>query len=527
MERILIVDDGKEGREFIADYILKPNGYDYLMAKDGREGLELVTKYKPDLILLDLQMPRMNGIEMLEQMAAQGIDIPVILMTFYGSEEIAVEVYRLGVKDYIKKPFSVEEMLLAIKRSLGDVRLRREKDALTERLIQSNRELQRSLQELNVLYSIGKSVTTLADLDQLLPRIVDAAVKMTDAEEGVLYLVEKSTLLVRAQRKRGGGRASATSQGEIVQDAFALQVVESRQSAVYAPNNGERSRSSAAAAPLILRENVMGVLEVANQTSGTITFNEHHCALLSALTDYAAIAIENARNYEALRQTKDREKSQIVDTFSRFVSPRVVEKVIAQPETLRPGGVRREVTILFADIRGYTGYSERLSPEALLEMLNDYLSLAANGILAYGGMVDKFMGDGLMAIFNAPSDQEDHIMQAVEAALTLKRAIGELNIARGDEVSFGIGVGTGEAIVGYVGTQSAINYTAIGDVVNVSRRLQEASRANQVLIDEHVAQHVSGRFPVRSLGELKIRGRSLPARAFEVTADPSLFESNL
>ncbi|MCK6578694.1 MAG: response regulator [Anaerolineae bacterium] len=518
MERILIVDDGRESRDFIADYILKPNGYDYLTAKDGREGLELAVKHKPDLILLDLQMPRMTGVEVLQALAQQNLDIPVILMTFYGSEEIAVEVYRLGVKDYVKKPFSVEEMLMAIERSLGDVRLRREKEALTERLIQSNRQLQRSLNELNILYSIGKSVTSLLDLDQLLPRIVEAAIKIADAEEGALHLVEDGGLICRALRKRGAGRATAAQTP--VKDAFAMQVVSERKPLVYPPNSGERGASPAAAAPLILHETVIGVLEVTNQSSGSAAFSEHHCALLSALSDYAAIAIENSRLYQQLRENTEREKTQIVNTFGRFVSPGVVERVVAQPETARPGGESREITVLFADMRGYTTLAERLSPQALLEVLNAYLSLAANVILSYGGTIDKYMGDGLMAIFNAPDSQPLPTHSAVNAALMLQIAIQQMNAERGEQILFGVGIGAGEAIVGYVGTESAVNYTAIGDVVNVARRLTEAARAGQILVDDAVAADLPPAVTAKSLGELKIRGRVAPARAHEVAGTP-------
>src|SRR5690606_12865627 len=157
------------------------------VAKDGKEGLDMALQHRPDLILLDLQMPRMNGITVLQNLARHNADIPVVLMTFHGSEEIAVEVYRLGVRDYLKKPFSIDEMLLAIEHSLTEVRLRREKEALTERVIQANRELQRRVQEMNVLYSVGKSVTATLNMDQLLPRIVDAAAQITHAEAGHIY----------------------------------------------------------------------------------------------------------------------------------------------------------------------------------------------------------------------------------------------------------------------------------------------------------------------------------------------------
>ncbi len=309
MERILIVDDGRENREFIAEYVLQPNGYEVLMAKDGREGLEIALAEHPDLILLDYQMPRMNGIQVLKAMAEQGMYTPVILMTFYGAEELAIEVYRLGVRDYIEKPFSVEEMLLAIERGLSDGRLRREKEALTERLIQANRELQMRLQELNVLYSVGKSVTSLIDMDRLLPRIVDAAIKVTMAEEGQLFLWEGGRLTCRAAKRHNMAQAATCNVPS--EDAVALHVVKSGQPLLLNPEQREkpaRAPLSVAAVPLVIRGEVIGVLGVTNVSSSARVFAKHDGALLSALTDYAAIAIENSRLYEALRDATEGEK---------------------------------------------------------------------------------------------------------------------------------------------------------------------------------------------------------------------------
>lgn len=306
VERILIVDDGRENREFIAAYILEPNGYEVLMAKDGREGLDMAIAQRPDLILLDYQLPRMNGIEVLEALAKLELHIPVILMTFYGSEEVAIDVYRLGVSDYIKKPFTVEEMLFAIERSLSEMRLRREKDALTERLIQSNRELQQRLQELNVLYSIGKSVTSVTDMNELLPRIVDAAVKLTNAEEGQLFLLDEEGLLCRALKRHSTPRAASVNlRGD---DQIARHVVQTGQTLLLTPEQigrAARAPHSIAAVPLVIREAVIGALCVSNISSSGHVFSKYDGALLSALSDYAAIAIENSRNYEALKHAPE------------------------------------------------------------------------------------------------------------------------------------------------------------------------------------------------------------------------------
>ncbi len=516
-ERILIIDDAAENREFIADYILQPNGYIALTAKDGREGLEMARKHRPDLILLDLQMPRMNGIEFLQAMLADNLQSPVILMTFYGSEEIAVEVYRLGVRDYIKKPFSVDEMLMAIERNLSESRLRREKDALTERLIRSNRDLQRRVQELNTLYQVGKSVTTLTDMGELLPHIVDAAVRLTNAEEGHLYLLDLGgALRCRALKRHQQVEASAVNIA-VKDDTVAQHVITTMQPLVLTPEQLQKQPPlTVACVPLMFNGAVIGVLGVSNISSNAHVFTKHDSALLSTLSDYAAIAIQNSRNFEAQRQTKEREKSQIRSTFGRFVPPQVVDNVLDNPNSLQLGGARQPVTVFFADLRGYTAYSENLPPEQVIETLNGYLSLAANVILTYGGTLDKYLGDGLMGLFNAPDPQADHVQLAVDAALMLQEAAARLSAERGDPLQFSIGIGTGDAVVGYIGTDSAINYTAIGDVVNVAKRMQEAARGGQILIGDEVLRVLGERADAQSLGELKFKGRQKTTRVYEL-----------
>jgi class 3 adenylate cyclase/FixJ family two-component response regulator len=513
-ERVLVVDDGQENRQFIVDYILRPNGFEAVTARDGREGLEMIVRYRPDLILLDYQMPRMNGIDVIKTLAGSNWNIPIILMTFHGSEEIAVEVFRLGVRDYVKKPFTVDEMLAAIERSLDDVRLRREKEALTTHLIQKNLELQNRVQELNVLYSVGKIVTSLMDMDALLPHIVDAAVKITGADEAFLYLVQKQRLVCQAQRRHTQARAEAAHFE--VSDPLALRAIESGKTDQY--DGTTSSEASLAYAPLVLGGQVIGVLGARNLPPSGRAFTNHQTALLSALTDYAAIAIQNARNVEQLRQTKENEKARIRSTFQRFVPPQVVDQILENPEALQLGGTRQEVTILFADIRGYTTFSENLPPEEVVKILNDYLSLAANMMMSYGGTLDKYMGDGLMAIFNAPDPQPHHADAAVEAALTLQQAARDLAWQRRDGLSFSIGINIGEAVVGYIGTDCAINYTAIGDVVNLAKRLQEFARPGQILVERAVIERLKRPITAQPLGEIKLKGRRQNAIAYELQA---------
>ena len=521
-ERILVVDDGRENRDFIVDYILRPNGYRAITARDGREGLEKALSLRPDLILLDLQMPRMTGIQVLHALARENANIPVILMTFHGSEEIAIEVFRMGVKDYVKKPYTVDEMLGSIERSLSETRLRKEKEALTERLLASNRELQRRIKELNVLYKMGKSVTSHLEIEQLAVRVVEAATYVTGAEEGSLFLLEdEGAVTIRAAKRQSDSHARAVHLP--CEDRLVDQVLSTRQPIVLTPQDLASAPGGIGApyavlyTPLLMAERVLGVLGVDNVSANGKVFSEHDGALLSALADYAAIAVENANNYMRLEAIKEREKQEIRQIFERYVAPSVVDRVLDRPETLRLGGVRQEITILFADLRGYTHYSERADPETVVELLNEYYRLATDVIMAREGTLDKFLGDAVMAIFNAPETQEDHFYRAVDAALALRQGVAEWNARHGGKgLTFGIGVNLGEAVVGNIGTARAMNYTAIGDAVNLAKRLQEQAAPGQILVAESVVKSLGNLIKTRPLGPLQVKGREQPVTVYEL-----------
>ncbi len=522
--RVLVVDDGRDNREFLAEYILKPHGYEPLMARDGYEALEAVRRDAPDIMLLDLQMPRMNGMEVLDALQDEGIDIPVILMTFHGSEEIAIEVYRKGVRDYVKKPYTVDEMLDALNRALNEVRLRRDKEALTERLLRANAGLTRRVRELNALYQIGKSVTALVDMKRLLPRIVDAAVEVIGAEQGALLLVEGDQLICRAQKAHNEPAARAIN--EACSDRIALRAANTGQAIVLSPEELAQYRrrnpmlpAAVACIPLRMRDQVVGVLCVENVSAGARSFTQRDGTLLEMLGDYAAIAIENARNYAALEKSTAERTETLRSAFARYVAPSVVQRVLENPDLLQLGGTRREITVVFADARSYTAYTEHAEPEDVVNLLNDYFRIAIEVIFSREGTLDKFLGDAVMAFFNAPEDQHDHPYRAVDAALALQRAVAERN-ARGDVrgLRFGIGVHVGEAVVGNVGANQAMNYTAIGDTVNIAKRLQEHAAPGDVLISAAVYARLGDRVKVEPVGDLVLKGRSQPVEIYKLIA---------
>ena len=187
-ETILVVDDSRPTRDFMVDYVLKPKGYRAILAVDGEEGVQLALEQHPDLIILDMELPRMDGMEVLHALKARGLNIPVIMATAHGSEQVAIEAFRLGVRDYVPKPFEVNGMIKTIEHALAETRMRKERDELFSRLLQTNRSLEARLRELNTLYGISKSVTMLLDHDSLLRRIVEAAQFVTGAQMCLLRL---------------------------------------------------------------------------------------------------------------------------------------------------------------------------------------------------------------------------------------------------------------------------------------------------------------------------------------------------
>ena len=176
--------------------------------------------------------------------------------------------------------------------------------------------------------------------------------------------------------------------------------------------------------------------------------------------------------------------------FEKMVSPAVIDQL--DPDSLQLGGRRAEITVLFSDIRGFTGFSEAVQPEELVSVLNQYLGAAADAVLNEEGTVDKFLGDAVMAWFNAPIPQADHTLRAIRAALAIRAAVVELHkvMPPSCQLSFGVGIHTGEAVLGLVGTEKRLEYTAIGDSVNTAKRIQENAGHGQILISQQTYEKV-------------------------------------
>ena len=218
---------------------------------------------------------------------------------------------------------------------------------------------------------------------------------------------------------------------------------------------------------------------------------------------------------EILRRRK------VVSAFKKYVAPQVVDEISKQGDfKITLGGESRDIAVLFVDIRGFTPMSESLEPEQVVEILNEYLQLTTAAIFKNGGTLDKFIGDATMAVFNAPFDLDDYIYRAVCTARDIAAGSQELEeklMARfGKTVSFGIGVNCGRAVVGNIGCDFRMDYTAIGDTVNTAARLESNAKKGQILISEYVYEAIKDRVEVTEIGEIPLKGKSKGIFVYQV-----------
>jgi PAS domain S-box-containing protein len=234
------------------------------------------------------------------------------------------------------------------------------------------------------------------------------------------------------------------------------------------------------------------------------------------------LVLEDHTERELLERDRRRataEREQIKKIFEHYMPPAIFHELLRQgPQSTGITGDRRDLTIMFADIRGFTGLAEKLEPERVVDVLNAYLGAATDVVFEHQGTVDKFIGDAIMALFGAPVPIENHALQAVRAAVAMQRQFAESPPHEGQRASFGIGINTGPGVVGTIGAPQLKSYTVIGDVVNVASRLQSEARANEVLITEDTFRLVSDHVETEELGSIYVKGRLAPVTMYKVTA---------
>jgi adenylate cyclase len=394
-------------------------------------------------------------------------------------------------------------------------------------------ELRRKAKILALLYEMSKTLGSVFDLDSIFDKACEVIFSATPADRVVALLRDDRTqdadgedsLAVVAMRVRDEQRAAQGRQQSIGR-TITRKVMRERQ-ALLSQDAAEDSEfagvhsivaqgvHSTICAPLIADTRVHGAL-YADRLDPFTAFTRDDLELVSAVAAQTAVAVENARAHERLAREEVARAN-----YSRFLPEYVVQQILENPGSFKLGGVNQTLTVLFADIRGFTRLSEHAPPERVVQLLNNYFTAMSDIIFAHGGTLDKYIGDGLMALFGAPTATPEDPCNAVAAAVAMQRRMevinGELRHEGLAEIAIGIGLHTGVATVGYIGSERRSEYTAIGDTVNLAARLEQNSLAGQILLSDAAARAAAGaNCKFNPHPPITVKNRVQPVPIFEV-----------
>jgi adenylate cyclase len=378
---------------------------------------------------------------------------------------------------------------------------------------------------LSVVADSSKSILSSRSLDETFQRVLDLVFEHLPVQRGfvMLWSDEQADLVARSVRHRtpvGGEeeiRFSRTIAERVYRDKVAVLTTDAQADGRFAAGESiiRLGIRSAIAAPIWHGERVEGLI-CADSSAQAKAFDRFDLDLLSALGNHLAIAIEQARLVaDVMQQQLVRRK------LERYHSPAVIDR-IASGDASTEGDLvadERDVTLLFADVVGFTERCETLQPKEVASLLNRYFSEMTEAVFRHEGTLDKFIGDCLMAVFGAPLACDDHARRAVDAALDMREAMRRLNepLAEAERVRFRVGVHSGRVVAGDIGSVRRRDYTVLGSTVNLAARLEaEVAAPGQIVLSESTARGVGDGYVLTDLGERRLRGLSSPVRCFEL-----------
>jgi adenylate cyclase len=394
------------------------------------------------------------------------------------------------------------------------------------------KELRRKAKALDLLYEMSKTLGTVFDLKEIFVKATDLIFRGTPAERVVALLADETidgkildySLYPIAVRARDAKLENLTEKltisrtitQKVMREKVALLSQDARTDAQFggAESIVAQGVRSTICAPLITESNVHGVI-YADRFDPFAAFSPDDLELISAVAAQAAMVVETVKAHKRLAREEIARAN-----YGRFMPEYVVKQILNNPDSFKLGGVNQTVTILFADIRGFTAFAEKENPEKVVGLLNRYFSAMSEIIFAHGGTLDKYMGDGLMAIFGAPNATPEDAKNALKTAVTMQKRLATLNKELESEgfvrINVGIGLHTGVATIGYIGSEQRSEYTAIGDTVNMASRLESNASGGQILVSEATARASGDLFTFLPQEPLTVKNRLQAVSLFEV-----------
>lgn len=374
-----------------------------------------------------------------------------------------------------------------------------------------------------LLYQMGKAVATAASLQEVLDIAITSVFDFVNAERGVIMLLDRKSNQLEPKISRYRDRkemsehfrVSRTIINKVVRDKVSIVSSDAMADARFdsGASIAQQNIRSALCVPLWEKDEVLGVIYIDNLMSSHC-FTDENLDLMTAIANQIAIRIKQEELYETLR------KEAIVRTnLERYHSPDVAEMIISQGVTLDVQ--EKDVTVLFADIQNFTTLSEKLLPSEIAAMLNNFFETTTHVVFEHKGSINKYIGDSVLAVFGAPVALPDHPAQAVMAAVKMLEALAAPQFKAPYNIR--VGVNTGLVVAGNVGSQKRVEYTVVGDTVNVASRLNQYGKANEVIIGEETYQRIKDAgLPVvyKSLGAAKLKGKEKEVHVYQVSLVP-------
>lgn len=377
--------------------------------------------------------------------------------------------------------------------------------------------------KLMTLYEVGNIVNSVLELKTLLSIIMAMAIKVMQANRGFLLLREKNGEMKPVAThaltpKEAQAPYSQTIVDTVLKERVPVLVLDAAEDIRFANRDSLKALplSSVICVPIWDRDIIVGVIYV-DKAEGTSTFSEEDMYFLSAFANQAAVAITNAKLFDDVRR-----EERLRTSLQRYLSPNLVDDMVQNATTdLALGGAKKRVTILFSDIRGFTTLTEKEPVETVVSLLNEYFSAMSEVIFANHGTLDKFIGDAIMAIYGAPLESKDSTFECVKTAIEMRQKLVTLNekwkTQNRPQIKVGYGINTGECIVGNIGSERRMEYTAIGDMVNVASRIEGETGDNQIFITEEAYKSLENRVVAKKLAPVKLKGKSNSVQIYEVT----------
>jgi len=486
-----------------------------------------------------------NGVRIMDLKSKNGTQVngvPVVEAPLKDGDRIHLGKFQITFADALESRVVLdEEKPLAdeagtIIRSVGDIsRMLAEpapappKEPTGERPAAVDvQEIEKSNRILKVLTKVAETLIAVRPVEEVLQQVMDIVFEHVPADRGFLMLQEEGgssrlVPMVVKHREAGEGRdkitISKTIADRVMKDRVSILTSDAQVDPRFGAGDSIRFHGirSAMCAPLWNKDQVIGIIHVDSPMLANC-FDLNDLDLLTALANYAAVAVERAKlNQKIVAEEKKRER------LGRFLSPQVAQRILAASDAhaAELGAPEvREVTILFADISGFTTFAEKMSPSAVALLLNDYLSRMTDVIFRYEGTLDKYIGDAIMAVFGAPLDMPDHAERAIRAGLEMQERLAEWNAERkdGPPIRVRIGINTGKAVAGEIGSMNKMEYTVLGDAVNIASRLESSvAKPGWVVVGEQTRAASGDTFEWQELGAFSLKGKEKEVQVFQVT----------